>query len=143
MEIKEKTNIIVYLVDETDNYYILSNATTFDYDNPNPDICPDGYTYILPRKKACFEFKGQDQELLVFVEKVNQQRKQAYVSQTHWLFMRDVIEKRLHLDVKILKRYPGKLTVAQLKMPGQRIDGGALKSLSSEMNEKIHIKPVK
>ena len=143
MEIREKSNIKLYLASQEDEYYLLSNCSIFDYGNPNPDIEPDGYTYILPRKKACFEFKLQDQELLVFVEKVEQQRRYVWVSQTHWLFMRYVIEKRLNLDVKILKRYPGKLTVAQLRMPGQIIDRNALKSLSAEMKEKIYIKSAK
>ncbi len=46
MEIQEKTNVKLFLTGEEDNYYILSNASTFDYGNPNPDIEPDGYTYI-------------------------------------------------------------------------------------------------
>ncbi len=143
MEIREKTNIKLFLGDEAENYYILSNCSIFDYGNPNPGIEPDGYRYILPKRKSCFEFKFTDQELNVFVEKVEQQRRYVWVSQTHWLFMRNMIEKRLCLDVKILKRYPGKLTVAQLRMPGQKINGDALKSLSAEMKEKIYIKPAK
>ena len=143
MEIKEKTNIIVYLVDETDNYYILSNATTFDYGNPNPYIEPDGYVYFLPKLKSCFEFQGQDQELIVFVERVNERRKQVYVSQTNWLFMRNIIEERLGLNVKILKRYPGKVTVARLRIPGQEVNKVALKTLAKEMREKIYIKPAR
>jgi tRNA U34 2-thiouridine synthase MnmA/TrmU len=143
MEVREKTNIKLFLGDETENYYILSNCSVFDYGNPDPDIEPDGYSYILPKRKSCFKFKGQDQELLVFVERVDVQRKQVYVSQTHWLFMRNVIENRLGLHVKIIKRYPGKVTVASLRMPEQKVNKIALKTLAEEMQEKIYIKPAK
>jgi tRNA U34 2-thiouridine synthase MnmA/TrmU len=143
MEIREKTNIKLFLGDEAENYYILSNCSIFDYGNPNPDIEPDGYTYILPKRKSCFQFKGQDQELNVYVEKVNWQNKLVYVSQTHWLFMRNVIENRLGLHVKILKRYPGKVTVAILRKPEQEVNKIALKALAEEMHEKIYIKPAK
>lgn len=138
MKIQEKTNIKLYLLSQEDNYYFLLNCDVLD-----PNSNPDGYTYILPMQKSCFEFKGQGQELIVFVEKVDERIKQIYVSQTHWLFMRNIIEKRLLLDVKILKRYPGKVTVAQLRMPGQQINKIALKTLSEEMREKIYIKPAK
>ena len=140
MQIKEKTNIIVYLMDETDDCYILSNVTTFAHSDPDPDIAPDGYVYFLPKRKSCFEFQGQDQELLVFVEKVDQQKKRVYVSQTHWLFMRNIIEERLGLNVKIVKRYPGKVTVARLRIPGQEVNKTAVKALSKEMQEKIYIR---
>ena len=80
MEIKEKTNVKLYLTSQTDDYYILSNCCCFDFDDPE---IFDGYTYILPFKKANFEFHGQDQELLVFIERVDVKRKRAYVSQTH------------------------------------------------------------
>ena len=143
MEIREKTNIKLFLGDEAENYYILSNCSIFDYGNPNPGIEPDGYRYILPKRKSCFEFKFTDQELNVFVEKVNRQNKLVYVSQTHWLFMRNVIEKRLGLHVKILKRYPGKVTVARLRTSEQEVNKIALKALSEEMHEKIYIKPAK
>jgi tRNA U34 2-thiouridine synthase MnmA/TrmU len=143
MEIREKTNIKLFLGDETENYYILSNCSIFDYGNPNPDIEPDGYRYILPKRKSCFQFKGQDQELLVYVEKVDRQNKRVYVSQTHWLFMRNVIENRLGLQVKILKMYPGKVTVARLRTPEQEVNKIALKTLAEEMQEKIYIKPAK
>ena len=143
MEIREKINIKLFLVDEMENYYMLSNCSIFDYDNPNPDIEPDGYTYILPKRKSFFEFKFQNQELLVFVERVDEQRKQVYVSQTHWLFMRNVIENRLGLQVKILKRYPGKVTVARLRTPEQEVNKITLRALAEEMHEKIYIKPAK
>ncbi len=143
MEIIEKTNIKLFLGGETENCYILSNCSVFDYGNPNPDIEPDGYRYILPKQKSCFKFEGQDQELFVFVEKVDGQNKLVYVSQTHWLFMRNVIENRLGLHVKILKRYPGKVTVAILRKPEQEVNKIALKTLAEEMHEKIYIKSAK
>ena len=59
MKIREKTNIKLFLGDETENYYILSNCSIFDYGNPNPYIEPDGYTYILPKRKSFFSLKGR------------------------------------------------------------------------------------
>ncbi len=140
MEIKEKTNVKLYLTSQGEDCYTLSNCSIWDFDNPGLN---DGYTYILPFNKANFEFHGQDQELLVFIERVDEKRKRAYVSQTHWLFMRNIIEGRLHLPVKIIKRYPGKLTVAQIIMPGQEINKTAIKALAEEMKEKIYIKAAK
>ncbi len=80
--------------------------------------------------------------MFVFVERIDEQRKQVYVSQTHWLFMRNIIEKRLCLDVKIQKRYPGKITVAQFRISGQEVNKILLKALVEEMQEKIYIKPL-
>ncbi len=138
MKIREKTNVKLYLISQDDDCYILSNCDTFDFIDDTGLY--DGYMYILPFKKANFEFRGQDQELQVFVEKVDEKIKQVYVSQTHWLFMRNIIENRLGLPVKILKRYPGKLTVAQVTVPGQEVNKTAIKALAEEMKEKIFIK---
>lgn len=140
MEIKEKTNIKLFLAEERDEYYILSNATTFDYGNPNPDIEPDGYIYILLKRKSCFKFKGQDQELIVFVEKIDRQNNWVYVSQTHWLWMKNLIKSELGLDVKIIKRYAGKVTVGKLLNQGQIINKAAIKGLSEMVGEKIYVK---
>ena len=140
MEIRGKTNIKLFLGDETENYYILSNCSIFDYGNPSPDIEPDGYTYILPKQKSCFQFKGQDQELLVYVEKVDRQNKLVYVSQTHWLWMKNLIKSELDLDVKIIKRYAGKLTVGKLINQGQIVDKIAVKRLSEIIGENIYLK---
>ncbi|RZV38318.1 MAG: hypothetical protein EVJ48_07140 [Candidatus Acidulodesulfobacterium acidiphilum] len=140
MKIREKTNIKLFLGDETENYYILSNCSIFDYGNPSPDIEPDGYTYILPKRKSFFQFKGQDQELLVYVEKVDRQNKLVYVSQTHWLWMKNLIKSELGLDVRITKRYAGKLTVGKLINQGQIVDKIAVKHLSEIIREKIYLK---
>ena len=140
MEIREKTNIKLFLGDEAENYYILSNCSIFDYGNPDPEIEPDDYTYILPKRKSCFNFKGQDQELLVYVEKVNKRNKLVYVSQTHWLWMKNLIKSELGLDVKIVKRYAGKLTVGKLINQGQIVDKIAVKRLSEIIGEKIYLK---
>jgi hypothetical protein len=51
------------------------------------------------------------------------------------------IENRLGLHVKILKRYPGKVTVAILRTPEQEVNKIALKALAEEIQEKIYIKP--
>ena len=140
MKIREKTNIKLFLGDETENYYILSNCSIFDYGNPNPYIEPDGYTYILPKRKSCFQFKGQDQELFVFVEKVDGQNKLVYVSQTHWLWMKNLIKSELGLDVKIIKRYAGKVTIAELVNPNQITNKDSLKQFARGVGEKIYIK---
>ena len=140
MEIIEKTNIKLFLGGETENCYILSNCSVFDYGNPNPDIEPDGYRYILPKQKSCFKFEGQDQELFAFVEKVDGQNKLVYVSQTHWLWMKNLIKSELGLDVKIIKRYAGKVTIAELVNPNQITNKDSLKQFARGVGEKIYIK---
>ena len=57
--------------------------------------------------------------------------------------MRNIIEEKLGLNVKILKRHPGKVTVARLRTSEQEVNKIALKTLAEEMQEKIYIKPAK
>jgi hypothetical protein len=128
MEIKEKENIVLIPESMTDNSYILRSLD-------------DGYSYVLPFKKARFDSQHVPLVVEAFIEKID--GSSVYLSQVHWLFMRNIIEKRLSLDVKIKKRHPGKVTVAQLRVPGQYIDIIAVKALSKEMQEKIYIKPAK
>ena len=82
----------------------------------------------------------QDQELNVFVEKVDWQNRLVYVSQTHWLWMKNLIKSELDLDVKIIKRYAGKLTVGKLINQGQIVDKIAVKRLSEIIGENIYLK---
>ena len=136
MEIKEKNNITAYLLDYTERFFILSYYSPLDYEFQNDD-----YRYILPKNKACFSEFHQLIPIVVYVEKIDEQKKRVYLSQVHWLLMKNLIKAELGLDVKILKRYPKKLTVAELKTPDQKIDKVALKKLSESVSEKIHIKP--
>ena len=134
MEIKEKSNIIGYVADFDEQFFYLvsSDPMTENYES-------DNYIYILPKTKACLkEFPYQFMEITAYVEKVDGRK--VYLSQVHWLYMQNIIKAELSLDVKILKRYPGVLTVAELRMPNQRIDKPALKKLSKSVLEKIYIK---
>lgn len=117
MEIQEKTNVTLYLQDYIDDSFIL----TF-YDILEPDWDRDGYLYILPKTKAFFKFVHQGQQIIAYVEKIDENKKRVYVSQSHWVFMKNLIKSELGLDVKIKKRYAGKLTVAELVNPNQRVD---------------------
>jgi hypothetical protein len=138
MEIKPKSNIMLYLTSETDNFFHLSPWDVFD-----PEFGSDGYHYLLPKSKAHFKFISQDQELIVFVEKIDETKKEVYLSQTHWLYMKNLIKSELELDVKIIKRYPGKLTVAELVNPNQRVNKTLLKLLALAVGEKIYIRLLK
>ncbi len=135
MEIKPKTNVMLYLTSETDDFFVLSPYSVFD-----PEFGSDGYHYLLPKSKAHFKFISQDQELIVFVEKIDETKKEVYLSQTHWVFMKNLIKSELELDVKIIKRYPGKLTVAEQVDPNQIFSNILLKRLSEAVGEKIYIK---
>ncbi|MHB1661944.1 MAG: hypothetical protein ACYCSQ_09735 [bacterium] len=98
MEIKPKSNIMLYLTSETDNFFHLSPWDVFDQ-----EFGSDGYTYLLPKSKAHFKFISQDQELIVFVEKIDEIKKEVHLSQIHWLYMKNLIKSELELDVKIIK----------------------------------------
>ncbi len=146
MKIALKSNITLYVMDASDKSYFLTEYDPYNeimgYDEP-ASWDNSGYTYVLPRNKTCFDDLYQCQEITAYVEKIDERNKRVFVSQVHWLYMRNIIERRLCLHVKILKRYPGKLTVAQLTMPGQRIDKMVLKALAEEMGEKIYIKDIR
>ncbi len=134
MEIKEKSNIIGYVADFDEQFFYLvsSDPMTENYES-------DNYIYILPKTKACLkEFPYQFTEITAYVEKVDGRK--VYLSQVNWLYMKNIIKAELALDVKILKRYPGLLTVAELRTPNQIIDKPALKKLSKSVLEKIYIK---
>lgn len=138
MEIKPKTNIALYLLDESDDFLILSY-----WDISDPDLGDEGFRYLLPRNKAYFKFYRPYQEVISFVEKIDENKKRVYLSQTHWLFMKNLIKSKLGLDVKIIKRYAGRLTVAELVNPNQRINKALLNQLSEAVGEKIYIKQPK
>jgi len=135
MEIKPKTNIMLYLVDESDDFLILSH-----WDTSDPGLGDENFRYLLPKSKAYFKFYEPYQEVISLIEKIDENEKKVYLSQTHWLFMKNLIKSKLGLDVKIKKRYPGKLTVAELVNLNQRIDKALLKQLSEAISEKIYIK---
>ena len=134
MEIKEKSNITIYVTDFDERYfYLVSSDPMEEY------YRHDGYNFILPKTKACLkEFPYQFKEINAYIEKIAGRR--VYLSQVHWLYMKNLIKSELGIDVKIKKRYPGKLTVAELRTPDQKIDKLALRKLSEEIAEKIYIK---
>ncbi len=137
MEIKEKNNIDVYVADYDDRYFYLVSSNPFE-----EYYIHDGYNFILPKVKACLkEFPRQFDEINAYIEKIAGQR--VYLSQVHWLYMKNIIKDKLGLDVKIKKRYPGILTVAELITLNQKIDKAALKKLSEKYMEKIYIKSAK
>ena len=98
------------------------------------------YTYILPAGKVCF--LKNDFRWTAIVEKIDIDNKKVYVSQINWLFMRHII-KYLYSDVKIEKRYPGRLTLATLRDSLQEISKEDIKKLSQFIGEKIVIKKSK
>ncbi|MHB1661380.1 MAG: hypothetical protein ACYCTD_04690 [bacterium] len=136
MEPKEKTNIKLYIHDFDDDFFVLSPWDPLE----TPYYDTGGYRYFLPKAKAFFKFHYQFQEVVSFVEKVDEVKKEVYLSQAHWLYMKNLIKSELGLDVKIIKRYPGRLTVAELVNPPQRINKALLKQLSEAVSEKIYIK---
>lgn len=101
------------------------------------------YTYILPAAKVCF-LNNDDFRWTAIVEKIDKENKKIYVSQTNWLFMQHII-KFLYNDVKIEKRYPGRLTLATLRDPllNEKINKEDIKKLSQMIGEKIVIKTSK
>ena len=136
MEIKEKSNITVYVADFDENFVDLVSS-----DPMTENYVSDNYIYILPKTKACFkEFPHQFMETTVYIEKIT--GREVYLSQVHWLYMKNLIKAELGLEVKIIKRYPGILTVGELRTPNQGIDKAALKKLSEKFSEKIYIKPL-
>ncbi len=137
MEMKEKNNITVYVADFDERYfYLVSSDPMEEY------YRHDGYNFILPKTKACLkEFPCQFKEINAYIEKIAGRR--VYLSQVHWLYMKNLIKDELGLDVKIKKRYPGILTVAELITLNQKIDKAALKKLSKNCSEKIYIKSAK
>ena len=143
MEIKEKNNITVYVTNFDEKYFYLNNISGSPLDEDFHFI--DENIYILPKEKACLaEFPCQFTEITAYIEYIEKEaggRHQVYLSQTNWLYIKNLIKDELGLDVKIKKRYPGKLTVAELRTPGKGIDKLALRKLSEEIAEKIHIKP--
>ncbi len=134
---KEKNNITVYVADFDERYfYLISSYPMEEY------YQYDGYNFILPKTKACLKkFPYRFEEINAYIEKINGQT--VYLSQVHWLYMKNLIRAELGLDVKIKKRYPGILTVAELITSNQKINKAALKKLSEKYMEKIHIKSAK
>ncbi len=135
MEIKEKTNIKLYFAGYGADCFILSRKDDIlEYGG-------DEYLFILPWDKAfAHDSFYQGKFIEVYVEKIDLQKKHVYVSQTHWLWMKNMIKSELGLDIKITKRYPGKVTVCKLVNQGQIINKAAVKRLSEMVGEKIYVK---
>jgi hypothetical protein len=125
MEIKEVIGLESVEKDEEGNY--------------EGHCVPDrNYTYILPSQKVCF-LKKDDLKWTAIVERVNEREKKVYVSQVNWFYMHHII-KFLYKDVKIMKRYPGRLTLCVLRDSLEEVDKNDVKKLSELVGEKIVIK---
>ena len=144
MEIKEKSNIVLYVMSASDEFYILSDSDPYDlimgYDDEEPAAEDSGYTYFLPKRKTYFANFYQGQKITVYLEKIHELKREVYVSQIHWLWMKNMIKSELVLDVKITKRYAGKVTVCELVSQTQIINKAAIKRLSEMLGEKIYVK---
>ena len=84
MEIKEKTNISLYVMSASDELYYLSEIDpyyemTADY-NDEPVAKSSSYTYVLPKIKTYFANFYQCQEISVYIEKIDERNKIVYVA---------------------------------------------------------------
>jgi hypothetical protein len=142
----EKKNINLFFVGISDDKSIrlslvnpASAGLNCDYDKIIE--ANDGWEYLLARNETyLYDFLFNLKKLTkipVFIKKVNEKEKKVYCSQNHWSFMKNLIHDVLKIDVKIVKRRPGRVTVAETE--GQ-YDKEKVKELSSKIREKIFIK---
>ena len=126
MEIKEIINLEA----------VDKNLASGNYEGHCVGIDSD-FTYILAAEKVCF-LKDENFKWSAIVEKIDNENKKVFVSQTNWLFMQHVI-KTLYADVKIVKRYPGRLTLVTIRDSLQEINISKkdIKKLGEIVGEKI------
>ncbi len=104
MNIRLKSNINLRAMSSSGGLcFLVPFEKIMGYDES--DTKYNGYTYVLPWKKTNFTNFAKGQDISVYVEKIDIINKRVYVSQIHWLYMRNIIKDKLGLDVKILKRY--------------------------------------
>ncbi len=142
----EKKNINLFFVGISDDKSIrlslvnpASTGLNCDYDKIIE--ANNGWEYLLAMNETYLydflvNFKNLT-KILVFVKKIDEKEKRVYVSQNHWSFMKNLLHDVLKIDVKIVKRYPGRVTVAETE--GQ-YDKERVKELSTKIREKIFIK---
>ena len=103
----------------------------------------DGYEYLMaPEETYLYDFLIKNLRIInktipVFIKKIDEYEKKAYCSQNHWIFMKNIIFDKLKINVKIIKRLPGRVTVAETS---QNYDKEKVKELSAKIHERIFIK---
>ena len=144
----EKKNINLFAVDiaQEDKSIRLSNGDpaglNWDYEKIVVDY-NGGYEYLMaPEETYLYDFLIKNLRIInktipVFVKKIDEKEKKVYCSQNHWIFMKNIIFDKLKINVKIIKRLPGRITVAETS---QNYDKEKVKKLSGQVREKIFIK---
>ena len=144
----EKKNINLFFVGISDDKSIRLSLVDPDSVGLNCDYdkiieANNGWEYLLAMNETyLYDFLIKNLKIInktipVFVKKVNEKEKKIYCSQNHWSFMKNLIHDVLKIDVKIVKRHPGRFTVAETS---QNYDKEKVKELSAKIREKIFIK---
>ena len=142
----EKKNINLFIVGISDDKSIrlsLVNPSSLgincDYDKIIE--ANDGWEYLLQVKETyLYDFLVNLKKFTnvpVFIKKIDEYEKKVYCSQNHWSFMKNIIHDFLKIDVKIVKRHPGRFSVAETY---QNYDKEKVKELSAKIREKIFLK---
>ncbi len=140
----EKKNINLFFVGISDDKSIrlsLVNPASAGLNYDKIIEANNGWEYLLAMNETylydfLINFKNLT-KILVFVKKIDEKEKRVYVSQNHWSFMKNLLHDVLKIDVKIVKRHPGRVTVAETE--GQ-YDKERVKELSTKIREKIFLK---
>ena len=143
----EKKNINLFAVDIAEDKSIrLCNgdptSLNWDYEKIVAEY-NDGYEYLMSQSETyLYDFLIKNLRIInktipVFIKKIDEYEKKVYCSQNHWSFMKNLIHDVLKIDVKIVKRRPGRVTVAETE--GQ-YDKEKVKELSAKIREKIFLK---
>ena len=144
----EKKNINLFIAGISDDKSIrlsLVNPASIrincDYDKIIE--ANNGWEYLLQVNETyLYDFLIKNLKIInktipVFIKKIDEKEKKVYCSQNHWSFMKNLIHDVLKIDVKIVKRRPGRFTVAETS---QNYDKEKVKELSAKIREKIFLK---
>ena len=144
----EKKNINLFIAGISDDKSIrlslvnpASAGLNCDYDKIIE--ANNGWEYLLAMDETyLYDFLIKNLRIInktipVFVKKIDEKEKKVYCSQNHWIFMKNIIFDKLKINVKIIKRLPGRITVAETS---QNYDKEKVKKLSGQVREKIFIK---
>ena len=142
----EKKNINLFIAGISDDKSIMlslvnpsSIGINCDYDKIID--ANNGWEYLLQVKETYLYDSlvnlKKFTNVPVFIKKIDEYEKKVYCSQNHWSFMKNIIHDFLKIDVKIVKRYPGRFSVAETF---QNYDKEKVKELSAKIREKIFIK---
>ena len=143
----EKKNINLFAVDIAQDKSIrLSDGDpaglNWDYEKIVVDY-NGGYEYLMaPEETYLYDFLIKNLRIInktipVFIKKIDEKEKKVYCSQNNWIFMKNIIFDKLKINVKIIKRYPGRVTVAETE---GYYDKEKVKKLSEQVREKIFLK---